>query len=106
MSLNDNREIWISRIDDFKSSNLTQKAWCEKNDVKISTLRYWIRKLSYTEYAAATDSGFSEFEFASVSISKESSPSLVLECKDVKLSIAEDFDEPLLIKLLRTLRKL
>lgn len=106
MSLNGNREIWISRIDDFRSSNLTQKSWCEKNDVKISTLRYWIRKLSYAECAAADDSGFSGFEFASVSISKECPPPLVLECKDVKLYIAEDFDEALLIKLLRILRKL
>ncbi|AHM57335.1 hypothetical protein EAL2_c20550 [Peptoclostridium acidaminophilum DSM 3953] len=100
MSLNDNREIWVSRIDEFRSSNLTQKAWCEKNDVKISTLRYWIRKLSYTECSVSNDSGFSGFEFASVSISKEYSPPLALEFKDVKLSIAEDFDETLLIKLL------
>jgi len=90
MKLDDNREIWGGRIDDFRSSGLTQKTWCEKNDVKISTLRYWIRKLSWTECTAADDSGFSGFEFASISISKECSPSLVLEFKDVKLSIAEN----------------
>ena len=106
MKIDESREIWTSRVSDFKSSNLTQKAWCEKNDIKVSTLRYWIRKIRSAASTPEEDSGFCGFEFASVCVSEASAPALVMEINGVKLSIAEDFDEMLLIKLVRTLKKL
>lgn len=106
MKSKDNRELWISRVNDFKSSQLTQVAWCEQSDVKVGALRYWIGKLSSEGSDGKEDSKLSGFEFASVSIAQESSPSLTLEVGDVKLLIADDFDEQMLIKVIKILRKL
>ena len=45
----DRENMWVSRFRALADSGLTQKAWCEKNGVALSTLRYWIRKLRMTE---------------------------------------------------------
>ena len=100
MKLNENREIWISGVKDFRTSNLTQKAWCEKNNFKVSALRYWLRNL---EEASNIDSGNVDspgFEFATVSISRDFSSAVILEINSVKLSLTNDYDEILLIRLI------
>ena len=106
MKLNENREIWVKRVEDYKSSNLTQKEWSEKNGIKVSALRYWLRNLDGASKIASDNFSDSEFEFASVSITQDFSSALCLEIKDVKLSITNDYDEILLLKLIKTLKKL
>ncbi len=39
-------EQWKITIDDWKSSGLSQKAFCQNHNLKIHTLHYWIRKLN------------------------------------------------------------
>lgn len=39
------RKLWEQRIKDFEDSNITMKAWCEVNQLKIHQLHYWRRKL-------------------------------------------------------------
>lgn len=106
MKLEDNREIWINRVKDYKSSNLTQKAWSDNNGVNVSALRYWIRNLDEVSAITTNKSASNGFEFASVSISQDNVTSLVIEIKDIKLSIAGDYDEGLLLRLIRSLKKL
>ncbi|TJX12712.1 hypothetical protein E9840_12210 [Tissierella creatinini] len=105
MKLNENREIWIQRVEDFKSSNLNQTDWSKTNGVSVSTLRYWIRKLD-GKLTAKPVNDSSEFEFASVSITEQASPAITIEVKDVRLAITNDYDEMLLLKLVKTLMKL
>ena len=39
-------EYWQQHINDLKSSDLTQVAYCLQNDIKQNTLYYWRQKLS------------------------------------------------------------
>ena len=39
------RALWLSRIQDLSRSGMTQKAWCQREEIPFTTLRYWIRKL-------------------------------------------------------------
>ena len=58
---------------------------------------------------SSTDSGNSTspgFAFATVSISRDFSPAIVLEINGINLSLTEDYDENLLLKLIKTLKKL
>lgn len=43
------KQVWLSRINDLVESGLTQQEWCNRNQIAISTLRYWIRKLRVEE---------------------------------------------------------
>ena len=38
-------KLWSNRIRDFRESGLTRKEWCYQNQIPLSTLSYWIRKL-------------------------------------------------------------
>ena len=38
--------LWAGRIQNFYSSGLSRKAWCQTNKVPLLTLSYWIRKLA------------------------------------------------------------
>lgn len=104
MKSDENREIWMKRIEEYRASGLSQKTWCEESGVKATSLRYWIMKLNKTKSIIEPDD--SPIEFASVSITKESFPAIVLEIKDVKLSINNNYDEVFLLNLIKTLRKL
>ncbi len=106
MKLQENREIWINRVEDYKTSNLTQIAWAEQNQIKVSALRYWLRKLEDKINTSSNIATSSEFEFASVSISPDNVSDLVIEIKDVKLCISGDYNEGLLLRLIKTLKKL
>lgn len=43
------RQLWLCRINDLVDSGLTQLEWCRRNEISASTLRYWIRKLKEPE---------------------------------------------------------
>jgi hypothetical protein len=45
MDYKSNRELWEKRVNAYQDSGMKQMQWCKDNDVKLSTLRYWIRKL-------------------------------------------------------------
>ncbi|MBU5427018.1 hypothetical protein KQI41_11395 [Tissierella pigra] len=106
MKLNENKELWTQRVEEFKSSNLNQTTWCEKNNIKVSSLRYWLRKLDNNSFTKPVNSS-DAFEFACVSIAEDqASPAVTLEIKDVRLAITNDYDEVLLLKLIKTLKKL
>ena len=46
---NGKRELWTERVNDFRSSGLTCKAWCDEHQVPASTMGYWVRKLDRSE---------------------------------------------------------
>ena len=39
-----NGQQWEVQIQSFQDSGLTQQQWCEKEGIKLSALRYWLRK--------------------------------------------------------------
>lgn len=36
-------ELWIKRIQDFYSSGLSRKAWCQEHQISLSTFSYWLK---------------------------------------------------------------
>lgn len=40
-----NQKKWQEIIDHQRSSGLTQKLWCEANDINIHNFRYWVNRL-------------------------------------------------------------
>lgn len=39
-------ELWKSKIANYRDSGLTAKAWCDDQNIKRSTLQYWICKFN------------------------------------------------------------
>ncbi|HEX9061432.1 MAG TPA: hypothetical protein VF941_14725 [Clostridia bacterium] len=41
-----NLKTWENRIEAYRNSGLTAVNWCIKNNLKISTFKYWVTKLN------------------------------------------------------------
>ena len=39
------RRLWRDRVSDYRASDLTVRAWCEKNWVTENRLRYWLARI-------------------------------------------------------------
>lgn len=40
------RLVWLERIKDYRSSQLSVPVWCEQNQINIHTFRSWVNKLN------------------------------------------------------------
>ena len=38
------QRLWAARLADLEESGVTQKQWCEQNNIAYSTLKYWTLK--------------------------------------------------------------
>ena len=38
------QRLWAARLADLEESGMTQKQWCEQNNIAYSTLKYWTLK--------------------------------------------------------------
>ena len=55
MNQDENKLLWMQRINVYRSSGLSAKKWCEANQINFHALGYWTRKLK-KENASAVDS--------------------------------------------------
>ncbi|MCQ1529147.1 IS66 family insertion sequence element accessory protein TnpA [Lutispora saccharofermentans] len=104
MNYKENRELWVTRVASFRESGMNQSQWCKANEIKLSALGYWLRKLNSRDDSGA-EAGI--FEFASLNVPDTcSAKSIILEFGAVKIHLNTDFDEKLLLKTIRTLQQL
>lgn len=99
------REEWKERIAACKSSGLSQRMWCENNQISISAFQYWICK--FNKEAAQNDSSskWIKVNTAEPEKSSESSPvTVVIGKASVKLS--SDFDRKLFSDVVQILTSL
>ncbi len=98
-----NRQRWSDRIEDWKRSDLTQKAFCEQHQIGFASFQRWrgiLAKEGKQKAAPAT--------FLPISIvPPASAPSLAL-ClgEDLRIEIPVGFDPVLLKQVVHTLRAL
>lgn len=96
------QEYWDQVVEDFNQSNKTQKEYADENHIKLPTLQYHIhrRKTSFQGFVeASTNSpiipqGITDKPYIEVTYNK------------AKISIFSEFDEDLLLHVLRTVKKI
>ena len=74
MELQSLRQIWETRIADYRASGLSGAAWCAANDLKVHQLWYWLRKFS-SHHPAKTTPATSTTSHDWVSFEWDKSPS-------------------------------
>lgn len=90
---------WRQQIDALRSSGLSRKAYCEKNQIKLTTLDYWRQKLSRSEEnTSSTANGW-----IPVRISEDERSGIDLRVGRFTLVVRPGFDRTLLTELLRTI---
>ncbi len=92
------KERWQRHIEDFKSSGLTRKAYCEKQQINVSTFDYWREKLDPSEKRKQQDTGW-----VPVKIAEDVSPAIDVRIGRIAIAVKPGFDRALLIELLQTI---
>ena len=90
---------WSGQISEYRKSGETLIKWCEQNDVKIHTMKYWLRKQSPVSKKQET-------VWVSCVVEEPSNDVITLKIKNVEIEVMSGFQDELLLKVLRTLEQL
>lgn len=100
-----NQNSWISHIEQYRSSGLTAKEWCNKNNLSINTLKYWISKLN-KQNSIVEDNTIPVFTAitSDISFQKQQGQSLLIRCSNLSIELSEGCNLNLLSSLLDLLK--
>lgn len=73
------RSDWQSVVERFRGSGLSQKRFCEREGVSLSTFCYWLKKASGSVETSSGSPRFVELEFLSPAPRVEEPAELVVE---------------------------
>jgi hypothetical protein len=97
------RQKWEQHVANYRSSGKSAKVWCEANQVKIHTLRYWISKFhSNLQSKAEASTQWVQIE-ACKPEQKIAETALVITIGQVSIKVTPDFDPEFLKEVVRTL---
>ena len=91
---------WQQHIDALQESGLTRKAYCERNQIKISTLDYWRHQLSTSpkQGSKANQAGWIPLQ-----LGDDETSGIDLRIGRIVVTVRPGFDPSLLTELLRTI---
>ena len=101
MNYEQNKQLWQDRVSRFRESGVTQENWCQLEGVKVSALRYWIRKCKEEEHPEVP-------QWICLTPSEAPAPTenrepLILWIGKYGIEISEGFHPPTLQKLIQLL---
>ena len=91
---------WRARVSDWQRSGKNMKIWCLENNIVYHQFFYWKTRLLPKEAMPTQQVSFVEIEDG---LSDESG--VVIECRDVTLKIAKDFDLSTLSRCIQILKE-
>ena len=95
-------QIWKQRLQDLQASGLTQKEWCQQNQIPMTTLRYWKRKFKTSE--SPSSSAREWMSLGSLIDAAETNPAdTILQKAGVRIIISGQADPVLTGNLIRVL---
>ena len=91
---------WTDQISEYRKSGESLVQWCEKKDIKIHTMKYWLRKQSPVSKEKT------ETAWVSCVVEEPGRDTITLKIKHVEIEVMSGFQDELLLKILRTLNQL
>lgn len=88
----DERKLWIKRIQDYRTSGLTAVKWCEKNDISVHILRYKITKFNKEKKEEYKETQWASVIPAKSTITKEIIKPLKVIIGNSTIEVAPGFD--------------
>lgn len=94
------RQDWHTRIEAYRASGLTMKAWCSANHCSVEQLKYWLYKIKRVSFSATPDPKTSPVQFVPLDTvdpgSVSPAPSLILHIGEASIELHSGFDPMLL----------
>ncbi|AJY73426.1 IS66 family insertion sequence element accessory protein TnpA [Paenibacillus beijingensis] len=101
------RKDWSSRIEDYRTSNLSMAAWCDAQQVTKEQLKYWLRKLKvvYSDADGPVTPSWVPLKVSDPIQSITHESSLVVRIGSVQIEIRPGFDQRLLKEVVQSLEE-
>ena len=87
---------WRQHVEAYRTSGLTRKAYCERNQIKEPAFTYWCTKLKRGEKNQ-------DYLWIPLQISEEPSSGIDIRFGRMTVEVKPGFDKALLVELLRTI---
>ena len=91
------RCVWEQRVTDYKSSEQTAKMWCESNNLRPATLRYWIREFKANNTIAEKVTSWISVDTTKLRTIPKEQP-IVVKIGAAAIEINSDFNKDLFSK--------
>ena len=111
MNKEEKAKLWADRIQQYKTSGQTCKQWCAENDIPLSTMGYWTRRLAKEEPASESEQDMvfvrlpSEQEAARKLLSEESSSVRIFISDSIRIEISDSCRTELMESILGFLQR-
>lgn len=103
------KELWTSRLADFRASGESGRAWCERHQVSQDQFYYWRQKLAKAEQSANRPQWLSlnlvDPASAEPTIDKAADPILVHVCL-ARIEVRPGFDPTIVAEVVKALKNL
>ena len=101
--LKQKRSEWRKHLECWRSSGLTQIAYCRQHDLKVHQFTYWKKRLAQTDVAVTFVPVNLPSGARMASVDRDTSLRIIVD-GDLQIEIRSDFDPQLLRRLIATLR--
>ena len=102
-NLNELQLLWLSRVEAFNKSGLTQAKFCKVNEYNLRPFNYWFRKFKKIE----TPSQVENLKWVSVNVTEPvNSNFLVVRIGAATIEVMPGFNKHLLAEVVEALGKL
>ena len=104
-------KLWADRIQQYKTSGQTCKQWCAENDIPLSTMGYWTRRLAKEDPASEPEQDLvfarlpSEREAARKLLSEETAPVRIFVSDSIRIEISDSCRPELMESILGFLQR-
>lgn len=98
-------ELWKERIEDYRKSNLKAHEWCEKNNLPLTTLRYWITKFNREKIISAKEANQPNnfIDVTPTVLTNNHTEPIIINFKKLSITVSEGFDRTTLRNILEAI---
>jgi len=102
--LNEMQQLWLSRIEAFKRSGLTQAEFCRTSELNLKQFNYWFRKFKKTKPASKITNSP---KWVSVNIKEPVNRNMLsVKIGKATIEVATEFNKKLLVEVVEALSEL
>lgn len=107
MTREEKTQLWISRIDDYRTSGESVASWCERHQVTPRQLNYWLRKFKQAEPPTPANN---RPQWIALNLHEEETstevPPIHIKVGGATIQVRHGFEPTLLADVVRTLKTL
>ena len=90
------------QIEDYRNSSQSAETWCEANAMKVSTLRYWLRRIKDADQAVP-EQAWATMKLIDKATTAKSTP-VMIRVNNFEICLHPGFEPDVLASVIRTLQ--